>query len=337
MKKKKKVTNYPKVSIITCVYNGEEYISKLLESVLNMGYPNIEHIIVNDGSTDSTEEIVMKYVELYKNKEDSNLYIKYIKQDNMGLGGATNTGLKRITGEYWTWINCDDWYAPQAFIKPIRMLSAKKKLDYVQMNGFHYNPINGKQRKALVNTKRMRCNNKYKLFIDFCYVENFKYLLFICRTASYKKICPSMQIYASKYTQDTQFASQIFGTLNGVLYNRICYFYLTRSNSYCNIIRKSLIEDIENIRKCSINYLKISDSDKRTLLLLFQEEELLRQLKYSSIKHSVDKAHQYYVEIKNIRNGISKKYKRYLDKKVFLYYLYSHISFFKHRQHIKHE
>ena len=326
MKKNRTIIDYPRVSIITCVYNGEKYISKLLDSVLNMGYPNIEHIIINDGSTDSTEEIVMKYAELYKSKENFNLYIKYIKQENMGLGGATNTGLKQITGEFWTWINCDDWYVPLAFFKPVELLIAKKKLDYVQMNGLHYNPVTGKQRKALVDKRKMRCNNKYKLYIDFCYVENFMYLLFICRTASYKKICPSMQIYGSKYTQDTQFVCQMFGTLNGALYNKTCYIFLTRSDSYCNVIRKELSKDIDNIRKDSISILNISEKEKKTLLLLFKEEELLRRLKYCSKNHSIVEAQRYYIDVKKIRHNITKNYRRYLDGKIFLYYLYSYIN-----------
>lgn len=131
-----KMQSQPKVSIITCVYNGEKYITKLLDSVLNMGYKNIEHIIVNDGSTDSTDIVIKKYIDLYKNKNGSNLYIKYIKQDNIGLGGATNVGLKNITGEYFTWINCDDWYEEKAFFGPIEILEKRHRLDYVQLNGY---------------------------------------------------------------------------------------------------------------------------------------------------------------------------------------------------------
>lgn len=65
-RKEQTLKEYPLISIITCVYNGEKYITRLFESVLNMGYPNIEHIIVNDGSTDGTEDIVFKYKKLYE-------------------------------------------------------------------------------------------------------------------------------------------------------------------------------------------------------------------------------------------------------------------------------
>ena len=199
-----------------------------------MGYPNVEHIIVNDGSTDSTEDIVMKYAELYKNKECANLCIKCINQKNTGLGGATNAGLREITGDYWTWINCDDWYEPQAFNKVIAFLENNKQYSYVQLNGYRYK--DGATKLIIKDEKKFSFYNKKKLICQFARKHNFKYTLYICRVADYKRICPSLSIFPSRFTQDEQLIAQIFGTLNGSFFKEPLWNFTIRGDSYMYIL-----------------------------------------------------------------------------------------------------
>ena len=90
------------VSIITPVYNGEKYIEKCIESVLNQTYKNLEMIIVDDGSIDNSENIIKKYT-----KENS--FIKYIKlKENRGISNARNVALKNATGRFVAFLDCDD-------------------------------------------------------------------------------------------------------------------------------------------------------------------------------------------------------------------------------------
>ena len=88
-----------KVSIIIPCYNCAKYLKLAINSALNQTYKNIEVIVVNDGSTDNTEEIV-------KSISDSRLV--YIKQENKGTAGARNTGIKHSTGDYIYPLDCDD-------------------------------------------------------------------------------------------------------------------------------------------------------------------------------------------------------------------------------------
>lgn len=92
-----------KVSVIMPTYNSEKTIKKSIESVLNQTYRNLEIIIINDGSTDSTEKIIKEY-----SKIDSRII--YIYQENGGVSSARNTGLNRTTGEYIAFIDADDLY-----------------------------------------------------------------------------------------------------------------------------------------------------------------------------------------------------------------------------------
>ena len=95
------------VSILTPCYNGEKYIWRLLDSVIDQTYPNIEMFVIDDGSTDNSANLIKSYIPKFESKGYS---LTYIYQENSGQAGAINTGLKKISGEYLVWPDADDWY-----------------------------------------------------------------------------------------------------------------------------------------------------------------------------------------------------------------------------------
>ena len=97
----------PMVSIIVPVYNGEKSIERCLRSIQNQSYTNIEVIVVNDGSTDHTEKVIKKYVE-----EDARFH--YIKKDNTGVSDSRNIGMASANGEYFQFVDGDDWLVKRA-------------------------------------------------------------------------------------------------------------------------------------------------------------------------------------------------------------------------------
>lgn len=92
----------PLVSIIVPIYNVEQYLAECLDSLMNQTLRDIEIICVNDGSQDNSADIVRKYMQA-----DSR--IKLIEQENCGLSGARNAGLKVAKGEYVYFMDSDDW------------------------------------------------------------------------------------------------------------------------------------------------------------------------------------------------------------------------------------
>lgn len=88
------------ISVIAPVYNGENYLSQSIESVLKQTYKNIEIIVVDDGSTDKTADLVKTYL----NQPN----IRYIHQKHGGQGSAMNTGVSSATGEFLSFIDHDD-------------------------------------------------------------------------------------------------------------------------------------------------------------------------------------------------------------------------------------
>lgn len=89
------------VSIIVPAYNAERTINRCIDSILKQSYSNLEIIIINDGSKDSTEEKCMKYI---KNKK-----IKYIRINNSGVSNARNIGIENSTGTYIMFVDSDDY------------------------------------------------------------------------------------------------------------------------------------------------------------------------------------------------------------------------------------
>jgi glycosyltransferase involved in cell wall biosynthesis len=90
----------PLVSVIIPAYNAEKYIADTIQCVLDQTWDNIELVIVNDGSTDNTENSIRNFL--------GDKRVKYIIQANIGCSGAKNTGLSIATGDFIQYLDADD-------------------------------------------------------------------------------------------------------------------------------------------------------------------------------------------------------------------------------------
>lgn len=109
------------VSIVLPVYNGERYLASAIESVLNQTYQNIELILVNDCSTDSTEEIIQSYA----SKDPRIVYLK--NEVNLKLPASLNRGFSAAKGQYLTWTSDDNLYMPTALARMTEFLEQHPK------------------------------------------------------------------------------------------------------------------------------------------------------------------------------------------------------------------
>ena len=137
----------PKVSLIIPVYNVEDYIEKCLNSVVNQTLKDMEVIIVNDGSKDSSKQKIEKYLKKYPG-------IKYLEKENGGLSDARNYGMQYATGEYIAFLDSDD-YVEETMYEEMYNMAQKEAADMVECNFIWEYP--DKKREdigAVYNSKR---------------------------------------------------------------------------------------------------------------------------------------------------------------------------------------
>ena len=123
------------VSVIIPAYNGALYIERAIASVIRQTHTDWELIVVNDGSTDRTPQIVTKYIQTHLNQEQSDRFI-YISQHNQGVAVARNNGLKAAKGKYIAFLDQDDFFLPHKLQLQVNLLENSPALGLTN-SGWH--------------------------------------------------------------------------------------------------------------------------------------------------------------------------------------------------------
>lgn len=144
-----------KISIIVPVYNSEKYLSKCLDSLVNQTLQDIEIIIINDGSTDNSQNIIDNYVQNYSNK------IKNFSQQNAGQASARNFGIKIAKGEFIAFADSDDYLELDAYEKAYTF-AIQNNFDIVSFNFWEENEGN-KYKSSYYRFTDVEPNIKYVL------------------------------------------------------------------------------------------------------------------------------------------------------------------------------
>jgi glycosyltransferase involved in cell wall biosynthesis len=153
-----KLKEKPLVSIITPSYNQGEFIEDTILSIKNQDYSNIEHIIIDGGSTDNTLKILKKYKSIYN--------MQWISETDEGQAHAINKGIKMAKGSILTWLNSDDYYLhEQAISKVVYFFELYKSVHVVTGNGYYVD----EERRFLspIVIKKDLIYLKYMKFGDF--------------------------------------------------------------------------------------------------------------------------------------------------------------------------
>lgn len=224
------------ISIVTPCYNGEKYVNRYFNSLLNQTYKNFEIIFIDDGSTDNTKKIALKYKEIFENQ---NINFEYLYQKNSGQATALNTGLKYVNGEYLVWPDSDDYYENNALEKLLKFLldngdcsivrckaNIRNENDINKVIGYLEPHEKNKWKKDLFEDCIMQ-NDFY--FAPGCFMINMKYML---------AVNPNLEIY-----HDTR-GGQNWQMLLPVLYNNKCgfideclYNYIVRNDSHSHSVK----------------------------------------------------------------------------------------------------
>lgn len=116
--------SYPKISIVTQCYNREDRIAETIESILSQNYPNLEYIVIDDGSTDKSFEIIQRY-------RGQLAYIEQLSGQRSGPVEAINHGFSKATGEILGWLNSKNILLPKSLFTIGRVFAAFPDIEWL--------------------------------------------------------------------------------------------------------------------------------------------------------------------------------------------------------------
>ncbi|MDM5221857.1 glycosyltransferase [Peribacillus sp. NJ11] len=255
----------PKVSIIVPIYNVEKYLVRCLDSLVNQTFNEIEIILVNDGSTDNSIDIIEEFQKKYE-------FIEVINKINGGLSSARNAGIEKARGEFLLFIDSDDYIE----LNMVEMLysAASTSNSEIAICKFSYVYSNNNDKEINTNEDY----NKYKFVNNNQLIKLF--LLNIVSGHAWNKLVKrelfikhNIEFPYGKYYEDAPTMMKLFSVVNKcTLINDSLYNYLQREDS---IIKST---DIKKVKDHLNNLTEIKNQ-----LSIQQKNELNHEIQYFSI------------------------------------------------------
>lgn len=220
------------VNILTPAYNAASYIHRLLDSILMQTYPLIEMFVIDDGSTDSTADIVKKYIPKF---EERGYILNYRYQKNQGVSSTINNGLKLLNGEYFVWPDIDDWYASPLSIQ--KLVDALKTTgDDVGVSRCAYNRIHERDMRVF-RVDYPKSKNGIDYLFDVAVKRGDNFWLepggWMIKLKFIDDIIPDREIYTSELTgQNAQILWPYLYYKKCVSIEEPLFNYLVRKNSH---------------------------------------------------------------------------------------------------------
>lgn len=239
-----------KISIVMAVYNVEQYIEESLQSIIkqDIGFENIQLILVNDGSYDSSGDICKKYSEKYKNN------IIYVEKENGGVSSARNLGLNYVKGKYVNFLDADDLLSKNTCKVVYRFFEENiNNIDVVSIPMFFFE---GKKGEHILNYK---FNKTHIVDIN----SNYNEIQLSSSSAFVKSLVLSERKFDEKlkYGEDAKLITQVI--LEKMKYGVVSeakYFYRVRSSQVKSAIQSSkrkiewYTDTVNNFHLSLLNY-----------------------------------------------------------------------------------
>lgn len=211
------------ISIIVPVYNVEKYLSECLFSVINQTYKEIEVIMVNDGSTDSSECICRQFLSIDRR-------LKLVCQKNMGLAAARNTGLKYANSDYICFIDADDVLHPD-YIKVLFHIMQYQKADIAMCSYYKFQNDIPKLNAEVFSCVEL---DKYQMISNISTTgpnNSSESLVVTWNKLFNKKIFENMSFPNKLHEDEFMILSYIIRAKKVVSTNQVLYYYRQRPES----------------------------------------------------------------------------------------------------------
>ncbi|EGO5014785.1 glycosyltransferase [Enterococcus faecalis] len=259
------------LSVVVPAYNSEDYLHRAVDSLLSEAV-DVEIVIVNDGSTDKTEEIANQYHEAYPDT------VKVVHQKNGGHGDAVTTGLYAATGRYFKVVDSDDWVDSSAYrcvIKQLKQLTNEQQVDMVVTN-YVYEKV-GAFHKKRVTYKRAIPENKVFGWNETKFRQG-KYLLMhsiIFKTDLLKQI--NLRLPRHTFYVDNLFIFEPLQYVKRIYYLNVDFYRYFIGREDQSVNENKMIEQIDQqlfVNKKMIelySYNQVEDESCRQYLFQFLE------------------------------------------------------------------
>lgn len=284
------------ISVIVPAYNVESYISNCIDSLLNQTFKGeYEIIVVNDGSTDKTANILSKY--------KNNGIVKIINQNNKGLSGARNTGIENSTGKYLLFIDGDDTVSS----KLLEMAFSNIKESDLLIFGIEERNENNE----LISFDKPKKNQTIdeNVFWNHFYYDHPVICTTACTKLYSKKIFEDLKFPCGKIHEDVYLLHFIISKCKKItLLSSSLYYYLRRKGSITTKISNKNALDIFDAYFSRLDYFY-----KKNNLKNFNNQMLsmFSQLRYYNISNCIEKE-----TIDSLEIALTNKIKEYSIKNI---------------------
>lgn len=242
------------ISVIVPVYKVEQYLDGCIDSLVKQSYANLEIILVDDGSPDNCPKKCDEWAQ-----KDSR--IKVIHKKNGGLSSARNAGLDIANGNYYAFVDSDDWVEPTMYADMIKIIKSYK-VDFVagKINCYiedkdKFIPFMEKSDRYIIKTNKLFTKDEYRKLIISNNIESA-----VWNKLYKKEYIANLRFKEGRLFEDYLFSYFATKKMEAMYYLATPYYnYRIRKNSICTskINRKDMelnIEEIENDIVCSNDY-----------------------------------------------------------------------------------
>ncbi len=307
-----------KISVIVPIYNVEHYLDRCVESIVNQTYKNLEIILVDDGSKDSSATIADNWA-----KKDAR--IRVIHQNNVGLSGARNNGIKVATGTHIVFVDSDDWVDKDMISGLVNGLKDGEIVccGMIQATDTQNTDMPWYKEKEILSS-----SEGIKLL-----VENKTFTAHIPKNIYPKYVFDHVEFPDGKLFEDIRTTHKLFSQVD-----KICiiperyYYYYVRDDSITNIVKLrnqiEWYEALEERRQDLSNVLSEEEND-----LIMSQKAVVMSL--AMVQHPfIDEEKEWYSnEIAEIKSFLKQKNTKkavwkYATKAQYIYYLLARTFFF---------
>lgn len=229
-----------KISIIIPVYNVEKYIDECLKSVLEQTYKNLEIILVDDGSKDNSAKICDDYA-----KRDNR--VKVFHKENGGLSSARNVGMRAVTGDFFIFLDSDDYWIKLDFVEEMIKLVMNNNTDLI---------IFGYTRNEESVSDHVRDKETEKTISNLDKTECFEWLIKNdkLQSSAWNKMVNTrflknynINFQEGIYSEDIDWTARLLIYVNKIFYfDDYIYFYRSNDQSITHNIKEKNIIDLKN-------------------------------------------------------------------------------------------